>query len=120
MPLWSRWTCLLVTHNKDLLTCSLAISSPISKCIAYSLVSHVGLVHKVFMAGPCNSNSGSGVMPAASTDPPPINHEALTYAHAAAVVRGCAFPLSAKLSPALLQQVSLSLPYAFCLAFFRQ
>jgi hypothetical protein len=42
---------------------------------------------------------------AASTDPPPINHEALTYAHATAVVRGCAFPLSPKLSPALLQQV---------------
>lgn len=42
---------------------------------------------------------------AASNDPPPINHEALTYAHAAAVVRACAFPLSPKMSPALLQQV---------------
>lgn len=45
-----------------------------------------------------------------SSDPPPVNHEALTYAHAAAAVRACAFPLNAKMSPALLQQVGTLVP----------
>jgi hypothetical protein len=34
-----------------------------------------------------------------------IAHEALTYAHAAAVVRGCCFPLSPSLSAKRLQQL---------------
>ncbi|KAF6250979.1 hypothetical protein COO60DRAFT_1705216 [Scenedesmus sp. NREL 46B-D3] len=37
--------------------------------------------------------------------PGAIAHEALTYAHAAAVVRGCCFPLSPALSPKRLQQL---------------
>jgi len=34
-----------------------------------------------------------------------INHEALNYAHAAAVVRGCSFPLSPRMRPEKLQQL---------------
>ncbi|WIA13551.1 hypothetical protein OEZ85_007120 [Tetradesmus obliquus] len=37
--------------------------------------------------------------------PGAVAHEALTYAHAAAVVRGCSFPLSPSLSAKRLQQL---------------
>jgi hypothetical protein len=66
----------------------------------------------------CHAVSAVWCCPAANTDPPPINHEALTYAHAAATVRACAFPLNANMSPALLQQVGTYVLAALYLFYF--